>query len=122
MKVLIVDDNEMIRTVCREMLKLLQHDAVAVDGGEAAIRALQTPEAAFDLILLDEVMPGMSGPQTMQQLSCLGIKTPVIFCSGREMAMEEYTGVEGLRPTAVLSKPFTIQRLQTAIASVIERR
>jgi CheY-like chemotaxis protein len=114
-KVLIVDDDEMVRTVCSGMLKILQHEVIAVDSGESALRTLQSAEVPFDLIFLDEIMPGMSGPQTMQQLAYLGIRIPIILCSGREMAVEEYIGAEELRPNALLGKPFTIQRLQTAI-------
>ena len=122
MNVLIVDDDEMVRTVYSGMLRILQHDVTAVDGGENAIRILQSAEVPFDLILLDEFMPGMNGPQTMQQLAYLGIKTPIILCSGREMTVEEFNGAEELRPRAVLGKPFTIQRLQEAIDAAIERR
>ena len=122
MKVLIVDDDEMVRTVCSGMLRILQHDVIAVDSGETAIRTLQSAEVPFDLIFLDEIMPGISGPQTMQKLAYLGIKIPVILCSGREMTVEEFTGAEELRPHAVLGKPFTIQRLQEAIDAAIERR
>jgi len=121
-KVLIVDDDEMVRTVCSGMLKILQHDVIAVASGESAIRTLQSAEVAFDLIFLDEIMPGMSGPQTMQQLAYLGIRIPIILCSGREMTVEEFTGSEELRPRAVLGKPFTMQRLQTAIADALRPR
>ena len=122
MKVLIVDDDEMVRTVCSGMLTLLRHEVVAVNGGEVAIRTLQSSETAFDLILLDELMPGMSGPQTMQKLAYLGIKVPIVLCSGREMTVEEFNGSDELRPSAVLSKPFTMQRLQSAIAAALANR
>ncbi len=122
MKVLIVDDDEMVRTVCSGMLTLLQHEVVAVSGGEAAIRTLQSSEIPFDLILLDELMPGMSGPQTMQQMAYLGIRIPIILCSGREMTVEEFAGLDELRPSAVLGKPFRIHRLQAAIAAAIAQR
>lgn len=120
MKVLIVDDDEMVRTVCTGMLKLLQHDVVAVNGGEAAIRTLQSSETEFDLILLDELMPGLSGPQTMQQMAYLGIRVPIILCSGREMTVEEFIGPDTIRPRAMLTKPFTIQRLQEAVSRAME--
>jgi two-component system, OmpR family, alkaline phosphatase synthesis response regulator PhoP len=119
-KVLIVDDDEMVRTVCTGMLKLLQHDVVAVNGGEAAIRTLQSSDTKFDLILLDELMPGMSGPQTMQQMAYLGIRVPIILCSGREMTVEEFIGSDKTRPDAMLTKPFTIQRLQEAVLKAME--
>ena len=122
MKVLIVDDDEMVRTVCSGMLKLLQHDVVAVNGGEAAIRTLQSADTEFDLIMLDELMPGMSGPQTMQQLNGLGFKVPVILCSGQEITVEEFAGSNEVRPSAVLGKPFTIQRLKSAIAAALAPR
>lgn len=117
MKVLIVDDDEMVRTVCSGMLRILQHEVIAVESGEVAIKTLQSAESPFDLIILDEVMPGMSGPQTMQQLAYLGIRLPIILCSGREMAVEEFASAGELRPRAVLGKPFTFQRLQAAIAA-----
>jgi two-component system OmpR family response regulator len=120
-KVLIVDDDEMVRTVCTGMLKLLQHDVVAVNGGEAAIRTLQSSDTEFDLILLDELMPGMSGPQTMQQMAYLGIRVPIILCSGREMTVEEFIGSDKIRPNAMLTKPFTVQRLQEAVLKAMER-
>jgi DNA-binding NtrC family response regulator len=120
-KVLIVDDDEMVRTVCTGMLKLLQHDVVAVNGGEAAIRTLQSSETEFDLILLDELMPGLSGPQTMQQMAYLGIRVPIILCSGREMTVEEFNGSDKIRPEAMLTKPFTVQRLQEAVLKAMER-
>ena len=122
MKVLIVDDDEMVRTVCSGMLTLLRHEVIAVNGGEIAIRTLQSSETAFDLILLDELMPGMSGPQTMQKLAYLEIKVPIILCSGREMTVEEFNGSDELRPSAVLGKPFTMQRLQSAIAAALADR
>ena len=121
MKVLIVDDDEMVRTVCTGMLKLLQHDVVAVNGGEVAIRTLQSSDTEFDLILLDELMPGMSGPQTMQQMAYLGIRVPIILCSGREMTVEEFIGSDKIRPNAMLTKPFTVQRLQEAVLKAMER-
>jgi two-component system OmpR family response regulator len=120
-KVLIVDDDEMVRTVCTGMLKLLQHDVVAVNGGEAAIRTLQSSDTEFDLILLDELMPGMSGPQTMQQMAYLGIRVPIILCSGRELTVEEFIGSDKIRPDAMLTKPFTVQRLQEAVLKAMER-
>jgi CheY-like chemotaxis protein len=120
-KVLIVDDDEMVRTVCSGMLTLLRHEVVAVNGGEVAIRTLQSSETKFDLILLDELMPGMSGLQTMQKLAYLGIKVPIILCSGREMTVEEFNGSDELRPRAVLGKPFTIQRLQEAVLKALEK-
>jgi DNA-binding NtrC family response regulator len=119
-KVLIVDDDEMVRTVCTGMLKLLQHDVVAVNGGEAAIRTLQSSDTEFDLILLDELMPGMSGPQTMQQMAYLGIRVPIILCSGREMTVEEFIGSDKIRPDAMLTKPFTVQRLQEAVLKAMD--
>ncbi len=121
MKVLIVDDDELVRTVCTGMLKLLQHDVVAVNGGEVAIRTLQSSDTEFDLILLDELMPGMSGPQTMKQMAYLGIRVPIILCSGREMTVEEFIGSDKIRPNAMLTKPFTVQRLQEAVLKAMER-
>ena len=103
------------------MLRILQHDVTAVESGEIAIRTLQSAEVPFDLIFLDEIMPGMSGPQTMQQMAYLGIRVPIILCSGRELTVEEFIGSDKIRPEAMLTKPFTVQRLQEAVLKAMER-
>lgn len=118
MRVLVVDDDEMVRTVCCGMLRLLQHDVVTATSGPDAIEQIAAPDAHFDLILLDESMPQMSGRETLAQLSSLGLQIPVILCTGRMVTPGDLAESAGGRPIAVLSKPFNLQGLQSALSSV----
>lgn len=118
MKVLVVDDDEMVRTVCSGLLRLLQHDVVTATSGPDAIEQIMAPDAHFDLILLDESMPRMSGRETLAQLVSLGMRIPVILCTGKMVTPEDFAEPAENRPIAVLSKPFSLQGLQSALSSV----
>ena len=95
---------------------MLSHDAVAVADGAEAIEQLVAEKSRFDLILLDDAMPGMSGRETFVQLMALGISVPVVICSGRNVIPEEFATSAADRPIAVLAKPFTMRSLQSVLA------
>jgi CheY-like chemotaxis protein len=114
-KVLVVDDDQMVLSVCSAMLNVMQHEAVTVASGAEALEHLALNESRFDLILLDESMPGMSGRETLLQLRALGIRIPVVIFSGKNVAVEEFAASADPRPAAVLSKPFTLRSLQSAL-------
>jgi CheY-like chemotaxis protein len=65
-RILVVDDSESNRLLALLQLDRLGFDAVAVDGGWAALERLS--EAPFDLVLLDGMMPGLDGPATAREI------------------------------------------------------
>jgi CheY-like chemotaxis protein len=67
MRILFADDQKDIRLLTKEQLENAGHNVVAVANGEAALRALRE-EAPFDLILLDEEMPGMTGSEVLRAI------------------------------------------------------
>ncbi len=124
MKVLVVDDDEMVRSVCSGMLRLLEHEVVTAAGGSEAIGKIVEETSQFNVILLDDAMPQMSGRETLAQLFALGIRIPVIFCTGKLVTPEELAETPQGEPTpgqpvVVLSKPFNLQGLQSALAAVL---
>jgi len=129
LKVLVVDDDEMVRAVCSGMLRLLKHDVVTAAGGQEAIEQIVEQESRFDVILLDDAMPQMSGRETLAKLLALDVRIPVILCTGKlvtpaefsESAKGESTKGEPTRgqPVSVLSKPFNLKSLQSALAAVL---
>jgi signal transduction histidine kinase/DNA-binding response OmpR family regulator len=71
LRVLVVDDNATSRFVLQEMLSSWRMDPAVADGGETALLALQQAagrNARFDLVLLDAVMPGLSGFQVAERV------------------------------------------------------
>ena len=119
MRILVVDDDDMVRFVCSGMLHMMHHEVVEVSSGSAALEIVEKKADAFDVILLDDGMPEMDGLETFRNLLGLGYRNPVVICSGRAVSIDSFQISSDCPPLAVLIKPFTIQRLQAALASVL---
>jgi sigma-B regulation protein RsbU (phosphoserine phosphatase) len=93
MKVLVVDDDPVIRTVVGAGLKALRHDVVAVDGGAKAWELLRT--AHFPVLITDWSMPDMNGIQLTQALRSTprDSYTYVIMLTGHNTREDYLTGV-----------------------------
>jgi len=80
--ILLVEDNESVRTVTSKMLTAQGYVVIeAVDGDDAVIKAVKQKEK-IDLIILDVIMPKRSGKEVYDELRRLGLETKVLFMSG----------------------------------------
>jgi CheY-like chemotaxis protein len=122
MRILIVDDDQMVRTVCSGMLEILGHETVAVESGIEALKELANREAAIDLVILDDGMPELSGRETLAEMSARSIAVPVVICSGMEITTAGFGPSPEFDPVALLWKPFTMQTLKTTIDRVEKLR
>jgi PAS domain S-box-containing protein len=113
LRILVVDDEELIREALPPMLELLGHAvALASSGQEALDRLARGP--APDLVLLDLNMPEMSGSETLRQLRTLYPDLPVLIGTGY---LDEVTE-SGLRTdphAAFVRKPFTLDEIRQGI-------
>ena len=80
--VLLVDDEDMILEVGRALLERLGYRVVAVNSGEAAVEAVQRMGSKIDLVLLDMIMPGMSGGEAFDRIREIRPQMRVILSSG----------------------------------------
>jgi DNA-binding NtrC family response regulator len=117
LKVLVVDDEEMIRSVTSSLLRVLGHEPVLVESGEEAIRLLADPRHGIDLVLLDENMQPMDGWATLKSLDEVKVRIPVILCSGRPIELEEYS--DSLSPLVMgtLLKPYSLTSLRGILSA-----
>ena len=101
--VLIVDDDEAVRTTLYKVIRSNGLDAEMASGGDQALELIG--KTHYDLILLDVNMHGMDGFTVVQKLRSRGIKTPIIIVSGRK---EDYDTLYGLDIGAddYVTKPF----------------
>jgi two-component system, OmpR family, response regulator len=118
-KILFVDDDDNIRLLIRMALEsLTDWQVIAVDRGEKAVE-LASRELP-DVIMLDMMMPGRNGQQTLDQLRSSEIcrKIPVILMTAKiqRHEIEEYlrTGISG-----VVAKPFDPMTLHLQISEII---
>lgn len=114
--VLIVEDEHRIaRLIEMSLTRAGYHCTVAEDGGTAADCI---EEQAFDLALLDIMLPGLDGYELLDYLRPLGV--PVIFITAKGAVKDR---VEGLRRGAddYIVKPFVIEELLARVESVLRR-
>lgn len=116
--ILVVDDDDRIRTLLKRFLMRAGYRVTAVGDAPSARRMLQT--LAFDLAIFDVMMPGEDG---LSLLSAVReeIDTPVIILTARGDPDDR---IEGLRRGAddYLAKPFEPEELQLRISAILRRR
>jgi two-component system cell cycle sensor histidine kinase/response regulator CckA len=114
-RILVVDDNEAVRSVVAAMLEEHNFIADVVSNGEEALA--RSDEQSYDLLVTDLVMPGLDG-RSLAKL--IGEKQPgiaILYTSGYTSQTVE---IDGMDPHAVfLPKPFTINELVTALDSLL---
>jgi two-component system, cell cycle sensor histidine kinase and response regulator CckA len=116
--ILLVEDDEMVRTLTRRLLEANGHTVLLASRGDAALELARSYEARIDLLITDVVMPGMSGRDLADQVQTLlpGIK--VLYLSGYTDDAIVRHGV--LEPgVAFLQKPFTADTLARKVREVL---
>jgi CheY-like chemotaxis protein len=121
-KVLLMDDEQVIRTVGSEMLKALGYDAVCTrDGAEAVeyYRIAKEAGEAYDAVILDLTIPGgMGGKEAVSQILALDPSAAVIVSSGysndQVMAQFRHYGFIG-----AVCKPYQLQDLGAVLREVL---
>jgi CheY-like chemotaxis protein len=108
----------MVRFVSAGMLDVLHHETVVTESGEDALRIIQQEEGRFDLILLDDIMPEMCGRELIGKLFGMGYRIPFVICSGKNTTLSDFAVSSDYQPIAVLTKPFTLHRLQAVLELV----
>ena len=120
MEVLLVEDDPAVRASITSMLERVGHAVRAVSGGEAALDVLRANDRAWDMVVSDAMMPGMSGPQLARVLHSERPELPMVIVSG--YAADAVLGQGQLSPNTVfLQKPFTRDQLVQAMGRAAER-
>jgi CheY-like chemotaxis protein/anti-sigma regulatory factor (Ser/Thr protein kinase) len=121
-RILVMDDEEMIRNVLRQLLESLGCTVECVQDGTEAIAAYQRAQAAgqpFAVVILDYTIPGsIGGLETLARLRAIDPQVTALISSGYAnnpiMADWAYYGFSG-----VVAKPYTIAQLQEALHNVL---
>jgi PAS domain S-box-containing protein len=117
LKVLLVDDDELIQSSVQTILELLGHQATPALCGEEAL-ALINRGLRPDLVILDMNMPGLGGAQTLPLLRALMPRVPVLLATGR--ADQVALNLVQAHPfVSMLAKPFGRRELQASLAPYV---
>jgi len=118
--VLVVDNEEAVRTIICHMLRRRGYRTLAAAGGEEAVTILDDAAAGVDLLLTDMLMPGMSGQDLARRVQDRHPGLPTICMSGFAGGETSPLGPwdDGV---AILQKPFTAKQLLAAIDDSLPR-
>jgi len=116
-RVLVVDDEKRIRDGCQKTLTLEGFEVATVENGIQALKMIE--DEHFDIILLDLMMPGLSGMDVLARVKALHPDTAIIVITG--YATLEHA-VEAMKKGAFdfISKPFSPQDLREVVSKAIE--
>jgi two-component system alkaline phosphatase synthesis response regulator PhoP len=118
-RLLLVEDDPTLRQALTFNLTREGYEVTSAADGEAALEAARSDR--LDLILLDVMLPGMSGVEVLRVLRREGVATPVIILSAKG---DEIDRVVGLKVGAddYIAKPFSRPELLARIEAVLRRQ
>jgi len=117
-RVLVADDEPTIRRLVQDTLQQQRLFVKTCSDGLEVLEALD--RAAYSVVVLDGVMPRMTGFEVVQRLRARGEEVPVILMTELDADVVQQL-CEGLTMVTLLSKPFGIQELKDAVRSVSGR-
>ena len=118
--ILLVDDEEMITDVAGEMLSRLGYRVLIAKSGEEAVDIMRTHARKIDLVVLDLIMPGMSGDKAFDLIRQIQPEIPVLLSSGYALNGQA-TGVMNKGCDGFIQKPFSLPELSQKIREVLRR-
>jgi DNA-binding response OmpR family regulator len=118
-RILYVDDEPAISKVVEKLLNIYGFDAVMAHNGEEALRIIIAQRDSIDLVVLDEVMPKMTGVQCLRELREVGLDIRTIMVSGHlsDAVRQEAFALGAPR---FIEKPFRMADLVVTLRDVLE--
>jgi len=117
--ILLVEDEQSVRTLTQRMLTTLGYTVVAAGGGDTALRAIAEHGDRIDLLLTDVVMPTMSGRELVEHIHQRLPNMRVLYMSGYSAEAVRRRGVEA-SDAELLHKPFTSDMLARAVRRTLD--
>lgn len=118
-RILLVDDNEIVRCVVAKMISRLGYDVLSADNGEKGLNLFLKNQ--FDLVITDLDMPGMDGMELAIRIKEKSPVTLVMLMTGHEKN-STLAKLSGSSVDQALFKPFGLQEIAEKIQSVVSRR
>ena len=118
MKILVCDDEQLIREVIKEYLLLEGYEVIEADNGQIALELIK--EQDFDLIIMDIMMPKLDGYQAVKELKKIK-DIPCLMLSARAEEFDKLLGFE-LGIDDYVTKPFSPKELVARIKAITKRK
>lgn len=112
-RVLVVDDSETVRLVLQRRLEMAGYEVATATDGQGALDGV-TADPPPDVVLLDAMMPGMSGIDALREIRASGDKTPVLIVSAHRYGEDPEEALR-LGADGCVPKPFDWDELVARI-------
>ncbi len=120
-RILLVDDEEAIITMEKQMLERLGYMVVSRVSSIEALEAFRANPNKFDLVITDMAMPNMSGDKLASELVKIRSDIPILLCTGfSERMLEEKAAAMGIK--GFLMKPIVMKDLSKIIRDVLDNK
>ena len=117
-RLLLVEDEASVALTIRDRLTSENYEVeTAVDGDTGLSRALT---GAFDLVILDVMLPGRDGFEVCRELRARGVEVPILMLTARSQVVDRVVGIK-LGADDYLTKPFEMAELSARVEALLRR-
>jgi signal transduction histidine kinase len=120
-RILLVDDEEMVVDIVKQMVQKLGYMVDASTDSRAALKMFQDNPKKYDLVVTDQTMPNLTGKQLGEAMREIRPEIPIILCSGFNENVDLVDATEQ-SITEFAKKPMGMEQLAKTIRSVLDRR
>ncbi|MGC2373933.1 MAG: response regulator transcription factor [Solirubrobacteraceae bacterium] len=117
-RILVVDDKPAVRQALARALALERYEIALAADGEQALDLLR--EGSYEAVLLDIMMPGMSGLEMCRRMRSSGNRTPVLMLTARDAIDDRVAGLDA-GADDYLAKPFALRELMARVRALLRR-
>ena len=118
-RLLVVEDDPAILRGLRDNLTLESHDVATAMDGESGLQMAR--DGGFDLVILDVMLPKLSGFDVCRRLRESGASVPILMLTARGEETDRVHGLD-LGADDYLTKPFSLRELQARVRALLRRR
>lgn len=120
-RILVVDDEEAVRTIIQRSLQHLGYEVVVARNGDEALNLYARQVGEFQLVIIDMIMPRMAGDELFERLRAIDVSVPVLIASGyssdaRTRAILQNGGL------GFIQKPFAVEELAREVRRCLDVR
>lgn len=117
-EILIVEDENSVARLLYQAVEEAGHSPTACGHGEVALQIASAQ--AFDLILLDIMLPGLNGLEVCRQLRNRGQRTPIMMITARDSTDDKISGLDAGADDYIV-KPFVLKELLARVRALLRR-